>query len=102
MGKKKSAYQVYRDDDSDDANDVEVPQSRTIVMSKNRRTVVEIPASPQKRARPNRSLNETLLGDGWEPGAYFELDERELTVEGDDINVTEKLAAKRYPTSVSK
>src|SRR5262245_30276860 len=105
MPKRKETYKVYRDDDSDDANDVDIPQSRTLRLSQNGRTVVETPHSPQKRPR----FSSTIPGGEWEPGLNSEgdielddIDDGENHVEGGgEVNIADKAAAKRYPTSVS-
>jgi hypothetical protein len=104
MPKRKETHKVYRDDDLDDANDVDIPQSRTLRISQNGRTVVETPPSPQKRPR----FSATTPGDEWEPSLNFEgrnelddIDDGENHVEGGgEVNIADKAAARRYPTSV--
>ena len=100
MGKRK--FPVYRDD-SDDANDVSLPQSRVILISSNGRKLVETPFSPQKK----HWRNDPAPRDDWEASVEFEfeagfdgLDSEEFVVQGSEVDV-EKVAAKRYPTSVS-
>jgi hypothetical protein len=102
MGKRKSTYRIFRDDDSDDANDTSIPQSQMISISGNRRKAVETPFSPQKKAR----RKEPVVSGEWEPSAEFEsgydgLGSEGFAVEGLESTVLEKVAAKRYPTSVS-
>jgi hypothetical protein len=100
---KRATYQVYRDDDSDDGNDVDIPQSRTLLISQNGRSFVETPYSPQKKRRTS-----AMTPDEWEPNVYFEgdhelddIDDGENHVEGgSEVNIADKAAAKRYPTSV--
>jgi hypothetical protein len=104
MPKRKETHKVYRDDDSDDANDVDIPQSRTLRISQNGRTVVETPHSPQKRPW----FSATSPSDEWEPSLNFEgrnelddIDDGENHVEGGgEVNIADKAAARRYPTSV--
>jgi hypothetical protein len=101
MGNKRK-YTVYRDDDSDDANDVDIPQSRTLLISANRRAIIETPHSPQKKGSRSKAVPPRGNPD-WEPSADFEdgLCDEKLVGGGNEVAIADKLAAKRYPTSVS-
>jgi hypothetical protein len=99
MVNKKSTYKVYRDDDSEDENDL---HSRTLLLAPNGRSVVEAFHSPQKRKKSFTADP----GPEWEPGIHYggldDADDGEYLVEGGEVNVADIGAAKRYPTSVSE
>jgi hypothetical protein len=105
MGSRK--YQVYRDD-SDNANNVSLPQLWVISISGNGQKLVETPFSPQKKQRTRCDWEAGVsweAGVDWEAGCEFEvgfegLDSEEFVVPGSEVD-GEKVAAKQYPTSVS-
>jgi hypothetical protein len=103
MVNQKSKYRIYRDDDSDDEDEL---QSRTLLLAPNGRSVVEAFHSPQKR-----KIRSHPGSDKWEPSSHFEsehggfydIDDGEHLLEGgSEVNVADIGAAKRYPTSVSE
>jgi hypothetical protein len=111
MTRKCKSYRVYRDDESDDENNEDVPQARVITLRKNGRLVSETHRSPQKRGviRKPRPVQ-----DDWQPNDdFYDAGFEDLRYGGSDIGedvsgddavegapVATQAAAKRYPTSV--
>lgn len=97
------AVVAIRGDDSDDADDLElfVPQARTLLVSGDGRRALATPLSPQKASAS------TLLPPPvyqWQPpeSASNPFLTSPDIVDNEEAggNVKEKVAAKRYPTSV--
>ena len=107
--KTKAEFTVVRD--SGDEADTSIPQARTVRISENGLRILQMPRSPQKRATTYQFLPD--FGE-WNPSADYTsidwnghpLDELLQQPEGEEISdstvtVAAKVAAKRYPTSVS-
>ena len=99
MPPRKRTWSVCRDDDSDDANDVNLAHARTIHISKDQRRVVAMPRSPQK-ARAGKSSSRLDL---WQPSADFDQDfeYEQGEVDGGSAEDVVVVSAKRYPRSMS-
>jgi len=98
---KAKRYVVVRDsDDDDERQDILIPQSRTIRISKNGLRLLQTPLSPQKAASASRRSPSPQYE--WNPSTEYDNMEGEPNeLDGDQSStVAEKVAAKRYPTSV--
>ena len=107
--KGKAQFTVIRD--SGDEADTSIPQACTVRISDNGLRILQTPRSPQKRSNTYQFSPD--FGE-WNPSADYAstdwsshpLDQLLQQQEGEEIsNVAEtvaaKVAAKRYPTSVS-
>jgi hypothetical protein len=102
---KEKRYVVVRDsDDDDERQDVSIPQSRTIRISNKGLRILQTPLSPQKAASASRRSPSPEYE--WNPSTEYDNIEEPLHELGGELldkvsTVAEKVAAKRYPTSVS-
>ena len=105
MAKTKKGFVVIRDDDSED--DIAIPQSRTVRLSNHGRNLIQTARSPQKGAASSNRFSSPVYE--WNASNDYDTidllpgDETEegLGWEAEDLPVAAKVAAKRYPTSVS-
>lgn len=107
--KAKAEFTVVRG--SGDEADTSVPQARTVRISENGLRILQTPRLPQKRSTTYDFSPD--FGE-WNPSAdYTDIDwsvhpleevlqqQEGEKVEDSDVTVAAKVAAKRYPTSVS-
>ena len=101
-GKGKSKFVVVRDDKHDD--NLHIGHSRTVQISDNGFRILQTPRSPVKVSSASRLLVEQEF-DNWNPSIEYEDVEEESPPPNVEDNlkstVAAKVAAKRYPTSVS-
>ena len=105
MAKAKKAFIVVREDDSED--DIAIPQSRTVRLSNHGRNIIQTTRSPQKGAVSSNRF--PLPVYEWNASQdYDTIDllpggdaEQEVDGDAEDLPVAAKVAAKRYPTSMS-
>lgn len=105
MAKAKKGFVVVREDDSED--DIAIPQSRTVRLSNHGRNLIQTARSPQKGAVASNRFPSPV----YEWNASHDYDtidlllggevEEEVEGEAEELPVAAKVAAKRYPTSVS-
>ena len=96
---KAKRYVVVRDsDDDDERQDVSIPQSRTVRISDSGHRILQTPLSPQKASSAARRSPSPQYE--WNPSTEYDNVE-DTTLELGGGTVAEKVAAKRYPTSVS-
>lgn len=92
---------------SDDEDDIAIPQARTVRISNTGLNIIQTPRSPQKGAIPPGHVPSPVYE--WHPSndydcetADYHLAEDEVENEIEEVpTVAAKVAAKRYPTSVS-
>ena len=99
-GKGKARnYTVIRH--HEDADDSSLAHSRTARISNNGFRILQTPLSPQKRSATSiHRLPEPDFGD-WDPSFEYEGSEGQALLDPEAPTVAAKVAAKRYPTSVS-
>ena len=101
----KKSFVVVRGSDSED--DIAIPQARTVRISNTRLNIIQTPRSPQKGVIPPCRVPSPVYE--WHPSndydcetADYDLAEDEILNETKEVpTVAAKVAAKRYPTSVS-
>lgn len=100
-GKRKvQNYSVVRH--GEDEDDLSLARSRTARISDNGFRILQTPLSPQKRSSSSiQHLAEPDFSD-WNPSFDYEVIEEQVTVDAEAPTVAAKVAAKRYPTSVSE
>ena len=99
---KAKRYVVVRDsDDDDERQDISILQSRTVRISNNGLRILQTPLSPQKATSAARHSPSPQYE--WNPSTEYDNVEESTGGELQDeaSTVAEKVAAKRYPTSVS-
>ena len=107
--KAKAEFTVVRN--SGDEADTSIPQARTVRISENGLRILQTPRSPQKRSTTiqvspdfgewNPSVDYASIGwSGDQLGELFQQREGEETSDPMET-VAAKVAAKRYPTSIS-
>lgn len=102
MGKRSKAWELVRDDDDDVEQDVAIPQAREIRMSADGRRVLETPRSPQKRFSGVASSSHVPRREEDLPYGPVHWETEVADDETAPPTVGAKLAAKRYPASVSR
>ena len=106
--KAKADFTVVRD--SGDEADTSIPQARTVRISENGLRILQTPRSPQKHSTRYQFLPD-FQGE-WNPSADYtsidwsshpldEILEQQEEIGDSPVTVAAKVAAKRYPTSVS-
>lgn len=85
-----------------DEDDLSLAHSRTARISNNGFRILQTPLSPQKRSSSSiQRLPDPDFSD-WNPSLDHEVSEEQVVVDAEAPTVAAKVAAKRYPTSVSK
>lgn len=99
-GKRKvKNYAVVRHHEEDD--DLSLANSRTAHISDNGFRILQTPLSPQKRSSSSfHRLPDPDFSD-WSPSFEYEGSEEQVVADPEAPTVAAKVAAKRYPTSVS-
>lgn len=101
----KKSFVVVRGSDSED--DIAIPQARTVRVSNTGLNLIQTPRSPQKGAIPPCRIPSPVYK--WHPSIDYDCEtanhgvsEDEALNESEEVpTVAAKVAAKRYPTSVS-
>ena len=103
MAKAKKGFVVVREDDSED--NIAIPQSRTVRLSNRGRNIIQTARSPQKGAVPSNRFPSPVYE--WNASHDYDTidllpgNEADEEVDVEELPVAAKVAAKRYPTSVS-
>lgn len=96
---KPRNYTVVRH--HEDADDSSLAHSRTARISDNGFRILQTPLSPQKRSATYiQRLPEPDFSD-WDPSFEYKGSEQQALLDPEVPTVAAKVAAKRYPTSVS-
>jgi len=98
-GKAKNYTVIHHHEDADDSS---LAHSRTACISDNGFRILQTPLSPQKRSSTSiHRLPEPDFSD-WDPSFQYEGFEGQALLDPEAPTVAAKVAAKWYPTSVSK